>query len=523
MPRSLAETLVAGLADGGVDTIFGLPGGGPNLEMIGAAAATGMRFVLAHGETAGCIMASTYGLLSGPPGVCLVTRGPGVTSALNGVAQATLDRSPLVLVSDRVPEIQRARVPHQRLPQVEVTRPVTKWSGTLGRRDPAGVVAAALALAAAPPAGAVHLDYDPTAAGDVPPAAPPVPPRPDPAALRAARTLLAASRRPIFLLGAEAIPWTSEVRQAVRSSGCPALATYQAKGIVPDSWPNAGGLFTNGAAERPLLDQADLIVAVGLDPVEPIPADWPYRTPIVALHPWPVTDPYFRPDVLVVAAVDQALEALRPTLRGDWPADAGHTAKERIRLALATDVPGLTPHQVVDATRRATSARTIATVDAGAHMLVAMPLWPVEEPRQLLISNGLATMGFSVPAAIAAALARPGHRVVCFVGDGGLGMTLAEMETIARLELDVTVIVLNDSALSLIEIKQAPHQGGPAAVRYRETNFAAMAEGAGLPAAVVVDASELERALAARRSGPALIDARVNPAVYPHVMRVTRG
>jgi acetolactate synthase I/II/III large subunit len=132
-------------------------------------------------------------------------------------------------------------------------------------------------------------------------------------------------------------------------------------------------------------------------------------------------------------------------------------------------------------------------------------------------------MGFSVAAAVAAAMAGPGHRVVCFVGDGGLGMTLAEMETIARLELDVTVIVLNDSALSLIEIKQAPHQGGPAAVRYRETNFAAMAEGAGLPAAVVVDASELERALAARRSGPALIDARVNPAVYPHVMRVTRG
>jgi acetolactate synthase-1/2/3 large subunit len=109
------------------------------------------------------------------------------------------------------------------------------------------------------------------------------------------------------------------------------------------------------------------------------------------------------------------------------------------------------------------------------------------------------------------------------VGDGGLGMTLAELETICRLNLNVTVVVLNDSGLSLIEIKQEPHQGGPDAVRYRTTDFAAIAQGVGMPSAVVAEPSALESQLELPWAGPRLIDARVNPAVYPHVIKVTRG
>jgi acetolactate synthase-1/2/3 large subunit len=132
-------------------------------------------------------------------------------------------------------------------------------------------------------------------------------------------------------------------------------------------------------------------------------------------------------------------------------------------------------------------------------------------------------MGFAVPAAIAAALAQPQRPVLCFVGDGGLGMTLAELETISRLSLDVTVVVFNDSGLSLIEIKQEPHHGGPAAVRYRTTDFATIAQGMGMPSAVVTEPSGLDRQLERPWGGPRLIDARVNPAVYPHVIKVTRG
>jgi acetolactate synthase-1/2/3 large subunit len=176
--------------------------------------------------------------------------------------------------------------------------------------------------------------------------------------------------------------------------------------------------------------------------------------------------------------------------------------------------------------RDGTAAETIATVDAGAHMLVAMPLWEVPEPGRLLISSGLATMGYALPAAIAAALCAPAVPVVAFTGDGGLGMTMAELETAVRLSLPVIVVVFNDAALSLIEIKQQPDgQGGAEAVRYRPVSFAAAAIALGAAGATVSTGPGLAAALAAalRRTGPTVIDAAVDPACYPAVMDLTRG
>ncbi len=187
---------------------------------------------------------------------------------------------------------------------------------------------------------------------------------------------------------------------------------------------------------------------------------------------------------------------------------------------------GLAPHEVVEAARELAPARTIATVDAGAHMLVAMPLWHVDEPGEALISSGLATMGFALPAAIAAAIARPGRHVVCLIGDGGLGMCLAELETVARLELPIVVVVFDDAALSLIRIKQASEgHGGEPAVRFRDVDFAGIARAVGIPAARVEERGTLADALrdAFARPGPSLIDAVVDPSGYPAVLEAIRG
>jgi acetolactate synthase-1/2/3 large subunit len=159
-------------------------------------------------------------------------------------------------------------------------------------------------------------------------------------------------------------------------------------------------------------------------------------------------------------------------------------------------------------------------------MLAVMPLWPVDEPHRLLISSGLATMGYALPAAIGAALCTPGVPVIAFTGDGGLGMTLMELETAVRLRLRVIVVVFNDSALSLIKIKQRPAgQGGDEAVSYGPTSFAAAAEAMGAAAASVSDPAGLADALttALGREGPTLIDARVDPAGYPAILDLTRG
>ncbi|HEY1480965.1 MAG TPA: thiamine pyrophosphate-dependent enzyme, partial [Gaiellales bacterium] len=193
-------------------------------------------------------------------------------------------------------------------------------------------------------------------------------------------------------------------------------------------------------------------------------------------------------------------------------------------LRVATD--GLAPHEIVDATRALAPAGTIATIDAGAHMLVAMPLYEVDEPGEALISSGLATMGFALPAAIAAAIARPDRHVVCLVGDGGLGMVLAELETVARLGLRLVVIVFDDSSLSLIKIKQAAEgHGGEAAVRYRDVDFAAIGRAVGIPSTRVETRAALETALheSFGRSGPSLIDAVVDPSGYAAIMHAIRG
>lgn len=525
LPRDLARSLAEGLHAASVRTMFGMPGGGPNLDMIGCAAELGIDFVLAHGETAACIMAATYGRLTGTPGVAIVTRGPGLTSAVNGLAHATLDRSPLLLISDSVPSASAGRVAHQRLDQVAATLPMTKWSGILGTADPVALVASAAAFAMQAPAGAVHLCFDPTLPGDE------LAPEsdgghPDPAALEQARVLLATARRPVVLLGLDAVRHADTVRAALAGLDCPMLVTYQAKGLIPESWPSFAGLFTGASMERPVLEQADVILAIGLDPVEPVPAQWRYPAAVVLVHSHPVETRYFGSPLTIFGPYREHLGPLVEAVRSQWSSGAGAEIRRRdlARLEVAPSASNelLTPHEVVRTTQEMTQATTL-TVDAGAHMLVAMPLWQTDNADSVLISNGLATMGFSLPAAIAAALARPDDRVVCFVGDGGLAMTLAELETLARLRLPVTVVVFNDATLTLIKLKQGAGQGGAGAIGYRTVDFAGIATAMGVPGRVATDIDSLRAALTTGGAGPQLVDARVDPSGYAQVIEMTRG
>jgi acetolactate synthase-1/2/3 large subunit len=520
MARELARALAKALDAAGVTTMFGVPGGGPNLEMIGAAQEFGIDFVLAHGETAACVMAGTHGRLTGGVGVAIVTRGPGLTSAVNGLAQATLDRAPLVLISDTVPAEQSERTAHQRLDQVATAAPVTKWSGVLGHHDPAATVAAAIELAKAAPQGAVHLAFDPTQQGDIPP----VPPRSDPSTaieLQRARDLIAAARRPVIIIGLDAMSDAAIIRAAVANAGVPVLVTYEAKGIIPESSANYAGFFTGVKAEMPLLDAADLILGIGLDSVEPMPGPWPHTAEVVLLHSYPVETAYFGAPTRLVGEYESLLAAVLPLSDDTWP--DGYPRPDLAGALNGLPSPSaLRPQDLVTITSEH-FPDAIVTVDAGAHMLVAMPLWRVADPGSVLISNGLATMGFALPAAIGAATAFPNRKVICFVGDGGLGMSLAELEVLSRRQCNVTVIVFNDASLSLIKLKQGERQGGDAAVGYSPVSFAGIADAMGIESASASDATELRGALTRSAGKPFLIDASINGADYVEIMRLARG
>ncbi|HEY5663158.1 MAG TPA: thiamine pyrophosphate-binding protein [Ilumatobacter sp.] len=520
----LAGEVAAALVERGADTVFGVPGGGANLDLVGAAQAAGLRFVLAHGETNGAIMASTYGLLTGRPAMAIATRGPGVTASVNGAAQATLDRFPLLLVTDCVPAGDRERVAHQRVDQRSVMRPVTKWSGTIGADDAAADTArAALELAARAPRGAVHLDFDP--AGSSEPVGRSSPTTPSPTTDRdRVSALLASAARPVVIAGIECVDDADAVLAGLERLGCPVLTTYQAVGLLPPGHPQRAGLYTSGAVERPLLSEADLVIAVGLDTVEPMPTPWGYDAPVVSISNLPPASTFLPADIALTGPVATLLGDLAGSAAHGWTRDAGAVALERTRSTLGEfSGSGFGPVDLTLAVARAAPPGVTATVDAGAHFLAIMPFWNPTAVHRLLISNGLATMGFALPAAIGAALARPGEPVVCLVGDGGLGMTLAELETVARLRLPITVVVFDDAALSLIEVKQRPGQGGEGAVRYRPVDFAGVAQAMGVEAHVATDTAHVERLVHDGWDRPRLIDARIDPSPYAGLIRATRG
>src|SRR5271170_5853305 len=479
-----AAAIVTALADAGTTVVFGLPGGGPNLDVVGAAALAGLRFVLAHTETAAVIMAATYADLTGRPGAAVVTRGPGLASAVNGIAHAALDRLPVVVIADTVRLADAGRISHQRLDQAALGAVVAKAVVTIGREGTGEAAAAAVRLALMSPAGPVLALMDDSAISDPGMSDPGVAPDPgapgrapydSPRAVAVLAQALRSSRRPVIMLGTEAVAHTSAIRSALAGRGIPALHTYRARGIVPDSAAEAAGL----------------VVALGVDEAEMIPAAWDYAAPVLLVAGYPPSPAYF-PGATALNIPLPAAIAVLANRHGehDWPPDAGQIARSQSALRLseaAAAGPGLlSPVQVVRVVCAHVLRDTVVAVDAGAHMLAVMPFWEVTEPRRLLISSGLATMGFALPAAIAAGLCTPARLVVAFTGDGGLGMTLAEIETAARLKLRIAVVVFNDGALSLIKIKQRPAgQGGTEAVDFGPVSYARAAQALGAEAVAV--------------------------------------
>jgi len=541
---TVADLIVDGLVRAEVPRLFGVPGGGSNLEVLEAARVRGLPFVLCHQEWAACIMAAVTGELTGRPGAVLSTLGPGVTASATGLAHARLDRSPLIYVSDRHPAGVLQFATHQYVDHGAHVGAIAKDSVSVGADSAAHWVAHAVRLALTEPRGPVHLDLPADVSGrSAVPAATSVTPAPlpplDGELVERAAAMIRAARRPLVIAGlgcrAADAKWLRAFAEALPT---PVLTTYKAKGAIPDPHPLALGIFTGGALEEPLVRRADLIIAFGLDTVELIPRPWAYTAPVLSLTRCPAAEPrlqapgggaYFTPALEVVGEPGSILEDLAGRLLGRARADWDVAEVDRIRrerhAALEVPVPGLAPHRVVQMTRELTAGGSIATVDAGAHMFPATAYWHALEPGELLISNGLATMGFALPAAIAAQLVHPHRRVICFTGDGGLMMVAAELETVARLGLPIVIVVFNDEALSLIAIKQEQKGFEGVSMRYAGPDLRALARAFGLRAFTATDEATLHQALIGAQTapGPALIDARIDASGYRRMLEIVRG
>jgi acetolactate synthase-1/2/3 large subunit len=540
---AVADLVVRRLRDAGVRTLFGVPGGGSSLDLIEAAGNAGLPFVLTATETAAAIAALAQAEITGHPGACLTALGPGASSVVNGVACAWLDRVPVIVFTDSFSASAQGRFEHQRLPLKAIFDPLTKCSCRLDSQSVETAVDHALRLSISGRPGPVHIEWPADLMSSVPSSSQPSTAADDfdsdeDVSQRAGpitrddgsklAELLAGARKPLLIAGissrtprdAEAIRAFSE-RRAI-----PAMVTYKAKGVVPDGHPFFAGVFTNAAIEQSLLRESDLIIGAGLDPVELIPRPWTLPAPVVYCGAWPVPADHVPFAVQMLCDVATGLAEMDGMLvRSEWTREqvSQHVVDQRRQIALAA--PGLTAQRVIQVTASRLAASARVTVDAGAHMFPATMLWPVREPNGMLISNGLSTMGFALPAAIGASLVDRDRAVVALTGDAGLLMCVGELVTAAREGLRIIVVVFDDSSLSLIEIKQQARQLNAAGVGLAPIDWPALARSVGVDAFAAGDEAELDRAIerALGCKGPTLVDARIDRSNYGDTVRAIRG
>ena len=313
------EVLAAAFKDAGTPFIVGHPGG-ELVELMEAARQRQMRFLLMKQEVAGAMLAATWGDLTGSPGICLSTRGPGAANMVNGVAHAFLDRSPLIAITDAYSRPTYETGLRQRINQLAVYEPIVKWSTTIDAKTVRQQVRRAMRTATATPPGPVHFEFPQSEttreAGDYAAEPPLMPnwivPGPDRADLKPALDMLGKARRPILIAGL-GVYWcgaSAEFVQFAERLGAPVLTTTKCKGMIPEDHPLRAGCIIGGLIERNLVMESDLIVTVGLDAVELQPKPWPYTLPVLALSSVPSLDALVPADPEIIGDLKALLAGL---------------------------------------------------------------------------------------------------------------------------------------------------------------------------------------------------------------------
>lgn len=528
-----ADRLARRLAEAGCRFAFGIPGG-EVLTLIDALEGAGIRFVTAKHETAAGFMAEAVWQRTGTPPVLVATVGPGVSNATNVVVNARLDRVPLIVLAGSVDADDALTYNHQIIDHARLLEPAIKGAFTLSATAPDLITEKALTLAFDPRPGPVLIDVPiaaaAAAAGDEArlrrdrPAA--VAPAEGPA-LDLVRDWLGAAARPLLIAGFDAVAdgAGSALRDFAETFRVPVVQTYKAKGLLPEDHPFAlAAAALSPAADERIMEvvrEADLVILAGYDAVE-MRRSWqqswdPALQRVVAFEAVP-NDHYLHQ--ATVSFVGDAGEGLRSLGRGVVPASRWTTAevtdaRARILAPFAVD-EAWGPSAVVDVARRVLPRETVATVDVGAHRIVLSQVWPAFEPRGLLQSNGLCTMGCGLPLGIGAKLAEPDRPVVVFTGDGGLLMVLGELATAVELGLPLIVVCFVDESLALIDLKQQDRELERKAVGVGRFDVEQIAAGLGGRGVVAADREALADALgeALRASALTLIACPIEAGSY---------
>ncbi|HXV83308.1 MAG TPA: thiamine pyrophosphate-binding protein [Candidatus Binatia bacterium] len=461
-----SDLLVRFLQESGVGWVFGIPSG-PVLPLIESLRQSSVPFILTASETSAGFMAATVGYLTGRPGVCVSTLGPGATNLTTGVGSAWLDRCPCLAITCNVPTAWLERRIQMRIDHHTLFKPLTKATLSLAHGRIAETVAEAFNVAVTEPPGPVHLDFPEDVAEALatesvyhPLSTPELPNLSAELALELSAALESA-RKPLLVTG---LTFTRsqqarQLLQFIEKQKIPFVTTLHAKGFLPESHENWVGVI--GRARRTdvkaFTDDADLILAVGYDPIEINYEEWAANRPVIHISSEAAeigSETSFAWNR--ACDLDRAIEAMArlPEFSNQWNRDDWRKHRRNLERSLRPEVEDFAIHHLLDVLRDKLPSDGILAYDVGAHTHQIASQWRTDHPKTLLATNGWSSMGYGTPAAFAAKLVFPERQVAAVVGDGGFQMTVGELALARRLKLAVPVIVLNDGWLGLMKVKQ---------------------------------------------------------------------
>ena len=513
----VADVLAKRLYAAGCRYAFGMPGG-EVLTLIDALEQAGIRFVLVRHENSGGFMAEATYHRTGAPGILVATLGPGALNGINVVANAHQDRVPMIVLTGAVDADEAQTYTHQVLDQPQVFRPITKASFTLSAGAALVITDKALAIAIEGRPGPVHIDVPISVADTMVPAAhDPLAMRPGPTTpapgimLDAARAALAHAKRPLMIVGLDAMNDDAgpALTAFAEKFGAGVITTYKAKGLMDEHHPlSLGGAGLSPLADKHLLSlvaQADLILCLGYDPIEMRPG-WrnlwnPAVTPVIDITAEPNRHYMHQSTYPFVADCVASLAALSDGIQPHATWANGEIAATRAALAIAfpADEPW-GPAAIIAECAAALPADTLVSADSGAHRILLSQMWTCREPRALIQSSGLCTMGCALPMAMGMSLVEPTRTVVSFSGDAGFLMVAGELATAQELGLRTIFVVFVDASLALIELKQRQRQMPNTGVDFGLHDIAAIGRAFGGAGVTVKSRADLRAALVAAQS-----------------------
>lgn len=531
MAKTVAQAMIEGLRDRGVKHVFGVPSGGWVDFMEAIRNTDGIDFVLTAHEGGAGFMADVAGRLTGVPGVCFGTFGPGATNLATGVGSAQLDRSPLIALTDEMSAANRDRVVQMNIDHQALMAPITKWTTRLTADTVTETLDRAFETATSGRPGAVHIgmpvDITARPAEVTSPCQTQItkPAQATQAAITMAQATFQSARKPAMVLGLGAVRagLQEDILTFAETHNIPVVLTPMAKGMIPEAHPSYAGVVFHALSDKvgEIHAQADVMVAVGYDPIEFNYENWLHPMSLINIDDAPLD-------------IDQSLYTSTQHLGGDiatnfrafakfeesdndWDMADVRAKMDAIFEQMRPESTDFGPCAVLDTLREVLPDDGIMSCDVGAHTHLIGQKWETRAPLTQLMTNGWSAMGFGLPAAIAAKLCRPEAPVCAVLGDGGFLMTAGELSTAVRENLNIVIVILTDNDLALIRIKQE-RKGNPifgTPVRERTGNIGG-ASLFGVPVMQARDAQELKSKLQEgfKMDGPVIIEALTSSAEY---------